>query len=156
METRSQRQAAQQQRPPYPQVAAQSAPTSPSASVFQSSSSLASIAALNNTGAFAHQMPGMLQTQQGLASAPLPSPSGTQPATYFGSLAQSAPTSHPSQQQQRMPQPQNVAGTYLGQRGDGGGTPETAPFLKDFNLVAEAAKRAQVACLTRDMGDIGL
>jgi hypothetical protein len=36
-----------------------------------------------------------------------------------------------------------------------GGAPETAPFLKDFNLVAEAAKRAQMACLTRDFGDIG-
>jgi len=34
--------------------------------------------------------------------------------------------------------------------------PETAPFLRDFNLVAEAAKRAQVACLTRDLGDVGL
>jgi hypothetical protein len=44
----------------------------------------------------------------------------------------------------------------MGQRGDGGGTPETAPFLKDFNLVAEAAKRAQVACLTRDLGEVGL
>lgn len=43
-----------------------------------------------------------------------------------------------------------------GQRGNGGGAPETAPFLKDFNLVAEAAKRAQVACLTRDLDEIGL
>jgi hypothetical protein len=34
--------------------------------------------------------------------------------------------------------------------------PETAPFLNDFNLVAEAAKRAQMACLSRDLGDIGL
>lgn len=44
----------------------------------------------------------------------------------------------------------------MGQRGDGGGTPETAPFLKDFNLVAEAAKRAQMACLMRDMGEVEL
>lgn len=44
----------------------------------------------------------------------------------------------------------------MGQRGDGGGVPETAPFLQDFNLVAEAAKRAQMACLARDMGEIGL
>lgn len=34
--------------------------------------------------------------------------------------------------------------------------PETQPFLQDFNLVAEAAKRAQVACLARDLGDCGL
>lgn len=60
------------------------------------------------------------------------------------------------QQQQQQQQQQAMSGQYLGQRGDGGGTPETAPFLKDFNLVAEAAKRAQVACLTRDLGDVGL
>ncbi|APA16085.1 predicted protein [Sclerotinia sclerotiorum 1980 UF-70] len=33
---------------------------------------------------------------------------------------------------------------------------ETNPFLKDFNLVAEAAKRAQMACLMRDMEGCGL
>ncbi|KAG4031828.1 hypothetical protein MFRU_008g01870 [Monilinia fructicola] len=33
---------------------------------------------------------------------------------------------------------------------------ETSPFLKDFNLVAEAAKRAQMACLMRDMEGCGL
>lgn len=45
----------------------------------------------------------------------------------------------------------------MGQRGGGSGAaPETAPFLQDFNLVAEAAKRAQMACLERDLGDVGL
>ncbi|CAD6447372.1 f55f639d-9839-466d-bd00-1d7b2e33e8ed-CDS [Sclerotinia trifoliorum] len=33
---------------------------------------------------------------------------------------------------------------------------ETNPFLKDFNLIAEAAKRAQMACLMRDMEGCGL
>ncbi|QSZ32832.1 hypothetical protein DSL72_002412 [Monilinia vaccinii-corymbosi] len=33
---------------------------------------------------------------------------------------------------------------------------ETSPFLRDFNLVAEAAKRAQMACLMRDMEGCGL
>ncbi|KAM7190715.1 hypothetical protein V8F20_009620 [Naviculisporaceae sp. PSN 640] len=32
----------------------------------------------------------------------------------------------------------------------------TDPFLKDFTLVAEAAKRAQMAVLTRDMESWGL
>ncbi|KAJ2901249.1 hypothetical protein MKZ38_002113 [Zalerion maritima] len=32
----------------------------------------------------------------------------------------------------------------------------TDPFLRDFTLVAEAAKRAQMACMIRDLGDIGL
>ncbi|KAF2774230.1 hypothetical protein EJ03DRAFT_346857 [Teratosphaeria nubilosa] len=32
----------------------------------------------------------------------------------------------------------------------------TTPNGRDFNLVAEAAKRAQMACLARDLGDVGL
>lgn len=48
------------------------------------------------------------------------------------------------------------ASSYVGQRGSEGGVPETAPFLQDFNLVAEAAKRAQMACLERDLGECGL
>lgn len=32
----------------------------------------------------------------------------------------------------------------------------TETFLRDFNLVAEAAKRAQMACLMRDMEGCGL
>ena len=66
------------------------------------------------------------------------------------------PTSHPQQQMQAqriIPQGQKQ---YAGQRGQDGGAPETAPFLNDFNLVAEAAKRAQMACLMRDMGDVEL
>lgn len=35
-------------------------------------------------------------------------------------------------------------------------TPSTDPFLKDFTLLAEAAKRAQVAVLVRDFGDCGI
>ena len=75
---------------------------------------------------------------------------------YFGSLAQPQQQST-SQQAQRRPQDgQALSNHYMGQRADGGGAPETAPFLKDFNLVAEAAKRAQMACLARDLGDVGL
>ncbi|MCJ1341007.1 hypothetical protein MMC09_006303 [Bachmanniomyces sp. S44760] len=32
----------------------------------------------------------------------------------------------------------------------------SSPFLRDVNLVAEAAKRAQMACLMRDMGEVAL
>ncbi|KAK0728465.1 hypothetical protein B0T26DRAFT_636329 [Lasiosphaeria miniovina] len=35
-------------------------------------------------------------------------------------------------------------------------SPSTDVFLKDFTLVAEAAKRAQMAVLMRDMEGIGL
>jgi hypothetical protein len=34
--------------------------------------------------------------------------------------------------------------------------PSTEPFLKDFTLVAEAAKRAQMAVLMRDLESVGL
>jgi len=59
--------------------------------------------------------------------------------------------------QQQVPRSQQPgANLYQGQKGDGGGTPDTAPFLQDFNLLAEAAKRAQMAVLMRDMGDVEL
>ncbi|KAK7737926.1 hypothetical protein SLS53_006304 [Cytospora paraplurivora] len=35
-------------------------------------------------------------------------------------------------------------------------TPSTDALLKDFSLVAEAAKRAQMAVVMRDLGDLGL
>lgn len=34
--------------------------------------------------------------------------------------------------------------------------PSTEAFLKDFTLVAEAAKRAQMAVLMRDLENVGL
>ena len=37
-----------------------------------------------------------------------------------------------------------------------GNTPSTDAFLKDFTLVAEAAKRAQMAVLMRDFESVGL
>lgn len=158
MELRSQRQkpsSPQSRRPQYPQVEVQSAPTSPTSSVFQSSSSLSSLS--SNYTTMSQQSPNMLHNPQvGLVSAPLPSPSAAQPSSYFGSMASQNPTSHPAQHSQRYSSGQADGQRYVGQRGGSGGMPETAPFLKDFNLVAEAAKRAQMACLTRDLGDVGL
>jgi len=108
------------------------------------------------------------------AMAPLlPSPNdagAVQSATYFGSIAaaqtqqsiqQSGALQQNQQQQQLQHQSQTTqssqSAAFVGQRGgSNGGAPETAPYLQDFSLVAEAAKRAQLACLTRDLGDIGL
>ncbi|KAF2169896.1 hypothetical protein M409DRAFT_20310 [Zasmidium cellare ATCC 36951] len=148
MDPRQQRQS-HGQRPPYPQVTVQAAsPSSQTSSVFQSTSSLASLSSLNS----APHNPHMAE------SAPLPSPSMAQPNNYFSSISSShAPTSHPTQSQRIPAQAQQaVSSPYVGQRGDTGGAPETAPHLAQFNLLAEAAKRAQMACLSRDLGDIGL
>ncbi|KAK5131052.1 hypothetical protein LTR08_001337 [Meristemomyces frigidus] len=172
VETRSQSQQfhLQPQRPPYPQVSTQ-ASTSPTQSVFQSSSS--SLAGTSSPSSLASPMsgmpqmsPNMLQQQQQhqhqqhqapFAYAPLPSPSAGNDqgmAGYFGSTTQH---SHAAQQQRSQPHAQSGQDpSYLGQRGGGGGTPETAVFLKEFTLLAEAAKRAQMACLERDLGDCGL
>ncbi|KAI5370295.1 hypothetical protein Slin15195_G011730 [Septoria linicola] len=135
------RQREAQQRPSYPQH------TSGPSSAF---SSLASLASVNNSA-----MPQSSQLSVPGSSAPLPSPSTQQPANYFGSLAPQATTSQRSDpQQQRMASLQQQA-CFVGQR-HSGGAPETAPFLQDFNLVAEAAKRAQMACLSRDLDEVGL
>ncbi|KAI9708263.1 MAG: hypothetical protein M1820_004217 [Bogoriella megaspora] len=103
-------------------------------------------------------------------SAPLPSPTAFHHS--FGALhPQSASTmpSHPQQQRQaQQPQQQFLAppqqdqqyqqqpqqqrqNPFQGQRAGNGGAPETTPFLQDFTLLAEAAKRAEMACLMRDM-----
>lgn len=75
--------------------------------------------------------------------------------------SQSQPQPPTSQQNQPQPsdttqQPQSQSQAYPHQvTGDGGPT-ATAPFLKDFSLVAEAAKRAQVAIVTRDLEGVSL
>ena len=39
---------------------------------------------------------------------------------------------------------------------DRSGVDESKSYLRDFKLVAEAAKRAQMACLMRDLGEVSL
>ncbi|KAF7874132.1 hypothetical protein EAF04_002804 [Stromatinia cepivora] len=91
-------------------------------------------------------------------NAPLTSPTHTTSSDYFQSFpnssksstspstsssSSSGPTSAPQPTAQQVPQRSSSQD-------------ETNPFLKDFNLVAEAAKRAQMACLMRDMEGCGL
>nr|POF08153.1 protein transport protein sso2 [Quercus suber] len=115
--------------------------TSTSSSAFQSSNSLSSITSPSGPQQLslpAHQH----------SSAPMPSPSaGHHAPHYFGSSSQQAASS-----QQRLPGAAQVDEQKNGQASH----PPTTPFLQDFSLVAEAAKRAQVACLVRDLGDVGL
>lgn len=61
------------------------------------------------------------------------------PQTAAKGYAASAPAVAPRQQSKQV-----------------AGPPSTDAFLKDFTLVAEAAKRAQVAVMVRDFENIGL
>ncbi|KAL2854993.1 hypothetical protein BJY01DRAFT_19597 [Aspergillus pseudoustus] len=45
---------------------------------------------------------------------------------------------------------------YPHQISGAGGPAATAPFIRDFSLVAEAAKRAQMAIVTRDLEGVSL
>lgn len=175
METRSKRQQVVQ-RPAYPQISTfhaspQSSATSASStasSAYQSSSSLTGYPSPRPSNApnFG-QSPMFAQAASCASSAPLPSPLTQQPSHYFGSIALSTGATghgHPTQPQATLhagPWQQAAAvasqeQSYTGQRGAGGGAPETAPFLSNANLLAEAAKRAQMACLMRDLGDVEL
>ncbi|PKY08436.1 hypothetical protein P168DRAFT_278026 [Aspergillus campestris IBT 28561] len=66
-----------------------------------------------------------------------------------------------AQQQQQLADPavqqsgNHVPATAVEASGPGGPT-ATAPFLRDFSLVAEAAKRAQVSVMTRDLESVTL
>ncbi|CAG7946879.1 unnamed protein product [Penicillium nalgiovense] len=54
------------------------------------------------------------------------------------------------------PAPAATSDTYPHQINDLGGPTATAPFLQDFNLVAEAAKRAQMGIVMRDLESVTL
>ncbi|TVY48507.1 hypothetical protein LOCC1_G001220 [Lachnellula occidentalis] len=80
--------------------------------------------------------------------------SSAQPSSYSQppqSQYQSAPA--PAQHQQAQTQAAQHQQQPVAGSSDSGGT---TPFLRDFNLVAEAAKRAQMAVLMRDMEAVGL
>jgi len=151
METRSQTRQLFNQRPTYPQISSDSTSTSTSSSAFNSSASLS----YTSTPGGSSSTPAANMPQQMFSSAPMPSPSVAQRQHYFGSVSAQGPTSHPEQQASQQHRT-SVCQQHMGQRGNGHGAPETAPFLQDFNLVAEAAKRAQTACLMRDFDEMEL
>lgn len=80
--------------------------------------------------------------------APLPSPSLAQPPSYFG-VAQAHQHNHntraSAQRQMYIDSLQRQATAQ----------DSASPFLRDFSLVAEAAKRAQMAVLMRDLEACG-
>jgi len=84
----------------------------------------------------------------GALSAPQPSPS-SQPLQYFPSQPQNRHrTSLTQSKESQAPIPRS-------QPDPGAGT-STKQETKDFCLIAEAAKRAQMACLMRDLGEVAL
>jgi len=91
--------------------------------------------------------------------APLSSPSlkpssqALSQASYFhhNSIQAAGPTSAPQTQiQPPQQQPQQQQHRPISDAN------ATSPFLRDFNLVAEAAKRAQIAVLMRDFEAVGI
>ena len=114
-------------------------------------------------------MPLAITDHTSMAPPPLSSPSLHEQKQFF----QSSPHrprpsfSQPAKQAQSCQQPQNpLASTQESQQAQSygvdftkGGVNDPAAsttFLRDFNLVAEAAKRAQMAVLMRDLGDVTL
>ncbi|RFU34199.1 hypothetical protein B7463_g2113, partial [Scytalidium lignicola] len=83
--------------------------------------------------------------------APLSSPSLSKTHTHSQQPAQSSAHSSSSfsSQDQVMTNPDPQQKAHIG-------ASATLPFLRDFNLVAEAAKRAQMAVMMRDFEGIGL
>ncbi|KAI4104780.1 MAG: hypothetical protein L6R37_003053 [Teloschistes peruensis] len=81
------------------------------------------------------------------ASAPLPSPSASQPAQYF--IQQAQARNPPPPNSQPPPSLQQTQGSRSG-------VTDTAAAKQDFCVIAEAAKRAQMAVLTRDLGEVTL
>lgn len=81
-----------------------------------------------------------------------------QPTTVSSALGQTSSSSSggadvQSQTVQTQPSPKTL---YPHQISGKGGPTATAPFLEDFCLVAEAAKRAEMSVIMRDMEGISL
>lgn len=131
----------------------QSSATSSRSSIYQSSSSLFSLSPPSAMAPVPPQTTAAHSRQT--SAAPLPSPTAQSSSTsqYFGSLHPQTVHQAPSQ-----PRPQQQTQQSYEYRPDrtGAGTTaaETANLLNYNALVAEAAKRAQMAVLMRDLGDM--
>ncbi|GAQ43743.1 hypothetical protein AtubIFM56815_008137 [Aspergillus tubingensis] len=121
----------------------------------------------NQPQSTAHISPGYSSQPQntlGLAAAAAAAAVNSQTAQM--QLQSQPPTANTSEQQNltdlsqtsaaaaTMGQP--AADTYPHQVTGSGGPTATAPFLRDFSLVAEAAKRAQMSVMVRDLESVTL
>lgn len=112
------------------------------------SSSYSSTTSINSL--FAHLQSTMPSSHMHGSAAPLPSPAANERAQYFAPMQPTAQLSY--LQQQRSAQP-----TYQPHRQSSTSSTDSdaSLHLRDFSLVAEAAKRAQMACVTRDLEEFG-
>ena len=98
------------------------------------------------------QSPVMEQQQQMFRpdSAPMPSPSQSRMEQQVN------PFTADIRLQQAQSQQLQANAIHAHFKTGARGSPETESFLSNLNLVAEAAKRAQMACLMRDFGEVEL
>lgn len=150
----------------FNQTPAQNTSAQPS---FASSTS-ASSDRLNAAGSFDAMSSSQPQIQKQSAMEPdnqaatlLPSPAGNEPRPFWSqtqpqSCGMQAAASEQEQQQgpNSAPFAQAVVDYYPHRNNEKGGPMATAPFLRDFSLVAEAAKRAQMAVVMRDLESVTL
>ncbi|OJD33183.1 thiol methyltransferase protein [Diplodia corticola] len=138
-----------QQRPTFPGFASQVSSASQSSS---SLSTLASPSVFAVSGATSQQA-------QSHAGVPMPPSSPVPQSNFFGSLPPGNMAAAQAAQVQRAPQQvsRTASVDYQPNRDGAGRTAqETAAYLNEYSLVAEAAKRAQMAVLMRDMEGVEL
>ncbi|EUC48844.1 hypothetical protein COCMIDRAFT_86288 [Bipolaris oryzae ATCC 44560] len=127
------------------------AQTRPAFSALQSSS--------NGSPSYNSASGSSIASRSSTASAPPVSPSTSpQNQAYFGSLnQQSQQQQQQPQQQQRLQAQRHPSFEYQPNRSGAGHTAaETTNYLNQAALLAEAAKRAQLACVMRDLDGMEL
>ncbi|CZR53246.1 uncharacterized protein PAC_03124 [Phialocephala subalpina] len=90
--------------------------------------------------------------------APLSSPTlnGPPQHNYFSHQSSSSSSTAQSSGPTSAPQTQSQQQAYQPPPAPQRPNDTTSPFLRDFNLVAEAAKRAQMAVLMRDLEGVAI
>ncbi|EMD60495.1 hypothetical protein COCSADRAFT_345790 [Bipolaris sorokiniana ND90Pr] len=126
------------------------AQTRPAFSALQSSS--------NASPSYNSAAASSIASRSSTGSAPPVSPSTSpQNQAYFGSLNQQSQQQQQPQQQQRLQAQRHPSFEYQPNRSGAGHTAaETTNYLNQAALLAEAAKRAQLACVMRDLDGMEL
>lgn len=86
----------------------------------------------------------------------VPSPSGNETSIFWGQSQSQTTNSQTLHGMQPSASQHHAPSSVPAQPSERAGAAATAPFLRDFTLVAEAAKRAQMAVVMRDLEGISL